>query len=145
MKHIWSVLCKKSIIDSETNSISLNEVLEEVTFFIDNKELLNKPVNFPFDFEMVSYFIASKKSEKADMEIELFDPNNKKLGVFNQKIEFTDAKMRLRIRIKMPAIGVENNGEYWFKIKTRVANEEKFKTVAEIPLQIKKEFATNLN
>ena len=40
MKHIWSILCKKSIIDADTNNISINESLEEITFHVSLKEEL---------------------------------------------------------------------------------------------------------
>lgn len=144
MKHIWSIICKKSIIDSETNNITLNEVLEEITFSFSNKDLINKTVSFPFDFEVISYFIATKESEKADMEIELLNPEKKKIGKFIQKIEFPEKKLRLRVRIKTPGISVGKNGEYLFKIKIKARGEEKFQTVSEIPLFIKKQFISDL-
>jgi hypothetical protein len=144
MKHIWSVICKKSIIDSETNNITLNEVLEEITFSFSNKDLIDKSVNFPFDFEIISYFTAARKNEKADMEIELLNPGKKMIGKFIQKIEFPENKLRLRVRIKTSGISVDKDGEYLFRIKIKTQGNEKFKTVSEIPIFIKKKFILNL-
>lgn len=138
MKHVWSVICKKSVIDSETNNITLNEVLEKITFSFSNKDLINKNVNFPFDFEIISYFIAAKKGEEGNVEIELLNPDKETVGKFKQKIKFPMDKLRLRVRIKTPGITVGKSGEYLFKVKMRGLNEDKLRTVAEIPLNIEK-------
>lgn len=143
MKHIWSVLCKKSVIDSETNNITLNEVLEKITFSFSDKHLIDKNVNFPFDFEVISYFIAAKRDEEGDMEIELLNPDKKTIGKFEQKIKFPKDKMKLRVRVKSPGIVVGKSGEYLFKVKIKDSNENTLKTVAEIPLTIEKKLVIN--
>jgi hypothetical protein len=138
MKHIWTVLCKKSIIDSDTNNISLNESLEEVTFSVPLNQALEFPVSFNFDFEIVSFWTSDneKGGEKFFMLIEMNDPEQKVLNKFEQEILFPENKKRLRTRVKIPKLLVTKEGEYSFKIKAKKQQKENFKLLTEIPLNI---------
>lgn len=138
MKHIWSILCKKSIIDADTNNITLSEALEEITFHIPIKQDLKFPANFNFDFEIVSFWTSAKPQggEKFHMTLEFIDPDQKILNKFEQKIIFPENKKRLRTRIKTSIITVTKEGEYTLKIKAKEKASDKYKLFAEIPLAI---------
>ena len=138
MKHIWSVLCKKSIIDADTNNISLNEILEEVNFNIPLDKAYNLPGNFNFDYEIVSFWTSAnpKGKEKFYAEMEFVDPNKKPLNKIEQEIAFPENKRKLRTRIKANGLSVTEDGEYTLKIKAKEKKSDKFKLLTEIPLTI---------
>jgi len=142
MKHIWSVLCKKTVIDQETNNISLLESLEELKFEIRDSKLKGKAINIPFDFELVSYWIKDDSStSKFDSLIELYDSKKRKIAAFPGKINFPKDKKRLRTRLKIQGIGItENYGTYVFKVSVKREKDSKYSVVSEIPLDIKVEF-----
>ncbi|PIP28474.1 MAG: hypothetical protein COX29_00995 [Candidatus Moranbacteria bacterium CG23_combo_of_CG06-09_8_20_14_all_35_22] len=138
MKHIWSILCKKSIIDAETNNINIGEVLEEITFHIPMEKDFKLPVNFNFDYEIISFWTSTVRNneEKFYIEIEFVDPDKKILNKFEQTITFPKNKKRLRTRIKSSAITVTKGGGYLFKIKAKEKENSSFKLLTEIPLFI---------
>jgi hypothetical protein len=138
MNHIWSVLCKKSIIDIDTNNITLNEILEEVSFGVPLETALKFPANFNFEYELVSFWTSSifKGGEKFYTEIELISPDKKVINKFEQEMAFPEGKTKLRTRIKANIITATKEGEYIFKVKAKAKKFEKFKVFAEIPLTI---------
>lgn len=138
MKHIWTILCKKSIIDSDTNNITLNESLEEISFSIPLDKNFKLPASFNFDYELVSFWTSSKHKgeEKFFMKIDFIDPDKKVLSHLEQEITFPENKKRLRTRIKSNAINVTREGEYTFVIRAKEKKTETFKALTEIPLSI---------
>lgn len=139
MKHIWSVLCKKSIIDADTNNISLNEILEEVSFNIPFDKDLKLPTSFNFDYEIVSFWTSTspKGGEKFYTEVEFIDPDKKTLNKLEQEIMFPENKKRLRTRIKANGLNATREGEYILKIKAKEKKADKFKVLTEVPLTIR--------
>ena len=136
MNHIWSVLCKKSIVDADTNNINL-EVLEEITFSVPLDDKFKLPASFNFDYEIVSFWTSAKKSgEKFYVEMEFVDPNKKALNKIEQEITFPENKTRLRTRVKANGLNVTKEGEYILKVKAKSKKSENFKTLAELPLTV---------
>ena len=140
MKHVWSILCTKSIIDNTTNNISLFDIVEKLVITLKPQEkqvARSKPITLPVSFEIVSLLTKKqqKQSEKAELIIELLNPKKKKIIEHNKKIEIPKNFNRIRVRGKINALTVEENGTYLFVIKLK---EEKqiVKKVAEIPLEI---------
>lgn len=138
MKHIWSILCKKSIIDADTNNITLNEALEEITFNIPLKKDFKLPASFNFDYEIVSLWTSDnpRGGEKFYVEMEFVDPTEKILAKVEQEIIFPENKKRLRTRVKANIIKVTREGEYLLKIKAKEKKNDKFKVLIKIPLLI---------
>jgi hypothetical protein len=138
MRHIWSILCKKSIIDADTNNISLNEALEEVAFNIPLDKDFKLPTSFNFDYELVSFWTSDKPEggEKFYFEIEFVDPDKKSLNKLEREIVFPENKKRLRTRIKSNSLSTTKEGEYIFKIKAKKEKNDKYKILTEIPLTI---------
>ena len=137
MKHIWSILCKKTVIDTDTNNLSIFDVLEEATFTPFDKEWnkeKDKPIMVPFDFELVSLWLIEKE-KKLEMLIEVCNPKGKRVKVFEKIIPFPQGKTRMRTLIKIRKFKFRGPGNYLFSVK--VKDGQRYKLVAEIPLEIK--------
>lgn len=137
IKHIWSVLCRSSVIDKETNNISLYHVLEQLG--VDIK--INKTadyINIPIEYEIVSLWLKTdhKKSLKADVKIEMVDPEKNINKTFNQIISMPSAMKRLRSRLKVSGLTLSIPGEYFFKIKIKEEGQDNYRAVAELPLEV---------
>lgn len=140
MKHIWSVLCQKSVIDSETNLISLIDCLEEFNLTIDinksDNQIPNKLPPLPINFQIVSYWLIDNTDKKLKIKIELLDPDNKKINELNGNFELKEKFLRYRTRINFQGLPVTKGGRYLFKIY-RVEENEILKEVSELPLDVK--------
>lgn len=154
IKHIWSVLCQKTIVDSDTNNISLVDILEQLTANVNIKDPKNelKEINVPINFEVVSFWLkdSAEKVVKANLEIEIIDPEGKVLKKFPQTLEFPPNIRRLRSRLRILGFVLTVSGNYVFKVKIKDEKRKEYQDVAELPLEVnlKKEYTntkTNLN
>jgi hypothetical protein len=136
MKHLWSIVCKQAIINNETKTLSIIDVIEEITFHV-SANLPKEKITFPCDFEIVSYWIREdiNKEKDVDFLLEIIDPNGEKIGGANGKMAFPlGEKRRMRTIIKSKTFVYTTEGQYLFKIKL---NEEKKEPVAEIPIEVR--------
>lgn len=139
LKNIWSVLCLKSVIDSETNNITLRDVFEQLDVEYDSKK--NKPpilLSFPIEYEVTSLW--SKKNNlkevQSDVEIRVFSPSAKLVKTFPFKLNIEAKYKRYRSRFKIKGIQVSESGDYLFTIFVKEKGETTFKQVFEIPLEV---------
>jgi hypothetical protein len=140
LKNIWSILCARSIIDKETNNISIYDALEqlEVEVKIKNNEGIPVAINLPIEYEVVGMWLRenTEKEIKAELIIELFNPKGKIIKTFNQSIEMPAKMKRLRSRLRIKGFTVEMPGGYLFKVKIKEADQVEFRVVSELPLEV---------
>ncbi|MBU3922692.1 hypothetical protein KJ684_00435 [Patescibacteria group bacterium] len=140
MKHVWSILCEKTIIDIDTNSLNIHNCFDELNINIGKKERNNnKKILIPVNFEIIHLLFDKKINQirNPEIKIELYDPENKNIGNFSELVTFPKQKRRLRIRTKMNNLPITVEGTYNFLIKLKENKEKKYKKVSEIPLDIK--------
>ncbi|HTX86847.1 MAG TPA: hypothetical protein VMC41_02150 [Candidatus Nanoarchaeia archaeon] len=138
MKNILSALCLRSIIDQETNNISLIDCLEQLNIQINESDKTVKDKVFPIAFDFVSIFVDEniKKERKFDFILETVDGKKEKLGEIKGQIVMKEGIKRMRHRIKIPGLKIIDSGTYLFKIKYKKMDEEIFVELAEIPLEV---------
>jgi hypothetical protein len=139
MKHIWSILCKESVIDRNTNNISILNVLEEMILLPPSREVMEKskkPIKIPLKLELVSLWEDKKRSreKKLDVRIEKYGPGKEMISVFERKIPIPKDKKRLRTIVKIMGFGFTKPGTYLFRV--RVKTKKRYKLVAELPLEV---------
>lgn len=143
INHIWSVLCKESIIGQDDNVISLIGALEELTINVmPAKNLSGLPpqtVNIPINYEIVSFWTKENLNEqaKADIQISVINPEGKETILFNQEIKIPENLKRFRSRFKIAGMTVKKDGIYYFRVAIREEKNKDFQTVGKIPLEIK--------
>lgn len=141
IRHIWSVLCRRSVIDTDSNNISIYDVFEQLRVDAKVKKqdiTSNSSVNIPLEFEIVSMWVNEDKEKgiAADVDIEVFDPNGKQVKVFPQKLELSKDIRRLRSRLKIMGLAISMSGDYIFKVKIKEKGQDNFRVVAELPLEV---------
>jgi len=142
IKHVWSVLCKESVINQDDNNISIHGVLEELTVFLSPiKETGKLPEKFsiPMNYEIVSMWERNKEVELAKAEIEYIfvDSENKELLKSTQIIKIPKTSRRNRSRMKIAGMPLTKAGDYTFKVKIKEEGTSAFRLVAELPLEVK--------
>jgi len=130
MKHLWSIICNRLIIDEQTNNATIIDILEEIKI---KKEFLQNRKELPFFFNFVSLWFVEDEDEhekETNVIIEFYDPNNNKLNDFNFSFALPQRKKRIRTNVKFDRFVLNGSGTY--RIKVKQDNTE----VAEIPLEI---------
>ncbi|MBI2611227.1 hypothetical protein HYW54_00585 [Candidatus Gottesmanbacteria bacterium] len=140
MRHIWSILCRSSQIDKETNNLSIINVFEQLGITLDQKDHEKKiaTVNIPIDYEIVSLWVKDThgKKEKAEIILEIVDPKGKILKSFMQTGEMPETMRRLRTRFRIQGLGITLPGIYIFVIKIKEDGKRDFRIASEVPLEV---------
>lgn len=144
VKHVWSVLCRHSIIDNESNNISLQEVLEKLHMDIGIKAKNPQPtldkITVPFRFEIVTLWsredYKDKEERKVDVKIEIFDPHGKRIGEMVNSFVLTPNFKRMRGRARSENMSLTVSGKYVFRVSGKEKGDKDFDKVAELPLEV---------
>lgn len=139
MKNVWSILCNKAVVDQMSNSLSLHDVVDELTIsFVEPEDMKKETKNVPASFAAVNmwYDENSKEERKLDYVIEIHDPKGEKVGEFPISAKFEANKKRLRTIANINGIKLTTEGTYLFK--TNFKDEKgNLLQVAEVPLDVK--------
>jgi hypothetical protein len=139
MKNIWSIVCSKAIVDQMTNSLSLNEVVDEMTISFVNPEDMKKPTkNVPLSLAVVNLWHDENSSEErlVDYVIEIYDPKGEQTGEFNISAKFEKGKKRLRTIANINGLKLTDEGSY--NVRTSYKDKKgNMLQVAEVPIDVK--------
>lgn len=142
IKHIWSVLCRKSIINQDDNNLSIVDVLEALQVSLKPTKAQNKEQKLeaiiPINYEVVSFYTRDNKEKEVKFEQELVLINHKRDETNKdvKEIIIPTGIKRMRTRVKISGIKVEGSGDYIFQVRIREEGQKLFKIVSEIPLQV---------
>jgi hypothetical protein len=148
MRHIWSILCRRSVIDADTNSLSLIDSIEGIDIGL-SKEGAKKyekknETNFvaPISFEIVSFWTDDDSSteRKENLNLEWHGPNDKKLHEFSYNFIMPKKSSRIRTRIKTNGMPISMPGKYMLKIKLKDQKTKKYKEVSQLPVDVNIKF-----
>ena len=152
IEHIWSILCRKSVIDPESNNVSLTDVLEQLTATIhDIKPLKDKPkgqpIIIPVETELVTLW--QQDEERANEITTMFEFRDSEdrllLSSVPHTASFNTAGRRFRMRNTIKGLPLTKNGIYHFEIKLMNEKTGKFETRAKVPLEVKLKAGTPKN
>jgi hypothetical protein len=129
---VWAVACRQSIIDIQTNNISLINVLEQVNFATSNEDVDNVPI----PLEVVSMWARSNfdEPEKANGRWLLFAPSGDELNNLDFDIDLTQ-HTRARAITRFMGLPFSGNGIYRFVVQLE-ENDGLWQTVAMFPLDV---------
>ena len=145
INHAWTVICQKSIIDRETNNVSL-DVLEQLNVTIPTIPTEAKGVIFPMPIEIVSLWYRGYKDPgiKGDGRLRIVAPNNKDVGFANINIDLaTSHRYRTRVRLNNLSIPKGTSGYFHFIVELKSNN--KWIEITRIPLEVNTEQNRPLN
>lgn len=138
--HVWSILCEKSIIDSESNNLSLTNVLEEIQITPKEKTAIDSEEKIvPINFEFVTMWRRIGEGEvKEPIKIEIVDPNGRVIQSADAQIDLARSLNRMRFRFRFNGMKATVPGDYCFVVKLKQGNiyKEVGKTYLEVKIVI---------
>jgi len=147
INHIWSILCKESVINKDNNNISIHESLEKLSISLSKTETaqkLPKKIIVPITYELVSFWTKeNKKKFSGIIEYSLISPEEDILFTRTQDLDIPTKVKRHRTRMKIQGVPFTNAGVYMYKIKVKEKSEKSYKTVSKIPLEVAMSLETN--
>lgn len=141
LQHIWSVLCRESMINQDDNVISIHGVIEQFQIkLVPPKPNLKRPEKFalPLNYEVVSYWYKpdTRVGIKGEVEYILQCPKGEELFKTIHPLEIPSNIKRFRSRMKIKGITVKESGDYQFLIRFKESGEKEYKVVSTIPLEV---------
>lgn len=146
IKNNLSVLCKSSIIDRDSNNVSIFNIIEEITIKsegifkqkIKEKEKEEEIIPFPFEFFSVwerNDDITKELSSKVKTSI--LCPNGEEKDYVELPFSFELGKRKIRLIIKTGGLPFTGYGTYIFKVF--IEENKKFSLADQISIEIKPE------
>jgi hypothetical protein len=132
--HAWSVLCDKTLVDQDSQNISLDAVEQ-----IAARGLPAAPPDslllLPFRPIIVSLWYRDLPDQPATGEarISFRAPTGVTLDTFDLVVDLTTAE-RCRTRLELPGLPVSTSGRYYFDVELRRQSE--WAREARLPLQV---------
>lgn len=143
IKHIWSVLCQRSVVDSQSNNISIFDVFEALQVDINPtpqaKGQNNPEYNIPLQYQVVTLISKEKedaRDTKYSIRVTLVNSEGKKKILVSQDLTFLAHKKRMRSINQIQGLPVSQSGIYHFIVELR-ENDGNFQKVADLPLEVK--------
>lgn len=136
VEHMWTVLCSRSLVDIESQNISLLEVVDEITLPAD--AFANKPtMNLSLQMELVTCWRRSNLSQpgKTRAKMTLMDPKGKTIEEQAYSVDLSEGNRR-RTRIRIPGLALVGPGTYTFQVELQSIGNGPWMKVAKLPLDV---------
>lgn len=132
--HIFSLICNSSVIDSETNTVSIHNILEKLTVFTNSENLA---INLPIQFEVFSDWTRTDENipTRGRLRAGLRTPTNENRKLSELEIDLTTVTY-YRTRIRAIGIQLTGPGRYKIEIEFQQENTSKWKKVASLPMLV---------
>jgi hypothetical protein len=138
-RHIWSVLCRRGVLDKHTNQVSLIDTLEGIEFTPASEIEVSKWIVIPMDAALVSFVERSnyEKPEATKLRVQVIAPD----GTSYKNDAITDVNLTEHNKSRnftfftaIPFLP-SSCGRYKFVVSLQKENEE-WVNVSEIPFDI---------
>jgi len=136
IEHVWTVLCTKSIYDSETNNVSFIEVLEQINLQRD----VSFPINIGIQLDLVSLWVRSPHDEptQGTARVTFITPSKERSDLLELPIDLTKSE-RHRTRFRFLGLPIKELGYHYFLVQYREEGKSRWRQAAKVPLSIKLE------
>jgi hypothetical protein len=131
--HIWTVVCSASVVDRNTNNISLFNVIEQIR--IPAHYQPDSAVAIPLDVSTLwsRHEIDTPSQERA--RLSLLSPSNEELRQQDFEIDLRESA-RHRSRIHFNVLPVGGHGKHVFRVELWNEQEAEWECVADIPVWV---------
>lgn len=136
VEHIWSILCRRSVIDRETNVISLFDVVEQLEAIIESVQpTAGVLISEQLDFVTLWQRVPQDQPARARSRLTLLRPSGEPVRSEEMELDLS-AHTRLRSINRIHGLGITGAGTYVFRVELRNEGESNWSQITNIPLQL---------
>jgi len=133
MEHLWSVICRFSMVNQESRNISLIEVLEQVAF--DGDAGVTR-LNFPFELVSMWWRTDLDCGERARMRVLVQAPDGNVLNQDNPMEFEVDLEQYPKLRVNARFSGLPFGGTGIYRFILQAQTDDQWKEITVIPLEV---------
>jgi len=132
--HVWTVVCSRAVTDPASNSVSLESIIEQITFYGEPPPNVVVAVHI----EVLTLWARSDPNVPAGGEerLSLIAPNGDSIGSMVREVNLTSTYQRFRSRFIIEGIILRGQGRYLFRVELRREGQADWSQVANIPLDV---------
>ena len=141
IRHIWSVLCRRSVVDVESNTISLFDCIEEVGVTVVSQSS-QRPIALPLDATVV-VLVCRDSADPCDgaMRLRFVGPDGQRVMETQEcRISLREHR-RLRHRFNLQGLPFGGNGTNFVEVLLKQDANASFEPIARIPYDVRIEQA----
>jgi hypothetical protein len=133
IKHAWTIVCQRGVVDRYTNLLSILEVIDE---FQLPKPADEANVALPVRAHIVSYWRRADDNTPArgESKYTLYSPSGRKLLEVGQELDLSQCT-KLRGLVGLPLLPIRGEGTYLLKVELKIGDKKR--RVDEVPIHIK--------
>lgn len=133
MRHVWTVLCLRTVVDEKSKNVSLIDVLEQVN--VPESEMVGADLTFlPLEFRIATLWERSGTPSLRRARTTLVDPSGTSLmSSIETHVDLTTNE-RARVITSVPGIPLSRLGRYVFRVE--VADGADWTPVGDTPLTV---------
>jgi len=142
IKNNLSILCKYSVIDKDTNNVSIFNIIEEIN--VKPNGILKQKIKgkeeeiIPLSFEFLTIWERTDNINKelfSRVKTSITCPNSKDKEYIEFPFSFEIGKKRIRLKIQTGGFPFTGYGTYLFNVF--IEENKKFNLANQIPIEIK--------
>ena len=138
VEHIWSVFCRRAVVDEQTNNVSLFEIIEQISGEIPASLTPDQRPAVAIDAQLISFWIRDTEEvpEKGKARISYIGPSGDALIPPREYDIDLTAKSRVRSIGTISGLPTPESGYYRIKVELSKDDTE-WTEVASIPLDVR--------
>lgn len=132
--HVWTVVCAMSVVDRETNNISLFNIVEQLTLLTQPEQEITPqlPLDIVTLWARADDAVPARGFSRLTFRSPAGDPIHQEEG----RVDLSDhERLRMRRRLLL-RLNLRESGRYCFCVEVRLENETEWRTVATVPLKV---------
>lgn len=135
--HAWTILCRFTSVDRDSNNLSILGILEELG--VKQTSPNGDPVVVPIDVELISLWEKVKDDIDAagKVKVEYVDPQGKILNTINYEVTIGPKLKRMRQRGKIQGLQLTVPGNYFFRVYARESDKENWNIMGQTGFTLK--------
>jgi len=145
IKHLWSIICSYSVIDRDTNNISLVNLIDTLSVTVEPTKKQEEEKKgrgwylVPITLQLISFFRKKTRDRDVsfDTQINIINPDGKIIGVsITGTLAFPQKLVNLRARYIISGFPVDKGGTYHVQLRVRETAAKDFVEVARVPIDV---------
>jgi hypothetical protein len=149
-EHVWTVLCRATLLDSNSGVLSLSDITELLTLTGGAGEDIEAEIKamraaghagmfWPVRLRLVSWWVRTDlaKAESEQVRVAMIDPAGEAVSTQSITVNLVDYTSQ-RINLGLNWIPINAAGRYWFVVEHQGAKRKKGRWIkaAAIPLEV---------
>lgn len=136
VKHIWSLICARALLDAETNNVSLIDVVEEIRVRT-KRPIEREPIPFVPRLDWVTTWVHEGPKEESGCAVrdKIVSPSGEVLWE-GPPSELDESNTRIRVKRKVPRFDLKQSGRYLLITEAKPARSGTWKQSAVVPLDV---------